>query len=147
MQLFEFWSILTCQYSEAKSRVVNHSDSPKRSRMSLTLGTGQNSVTVILFSLRKSTHNLFDPSFLGTKIMGKDHGELDGSIILHSSKVSISFFKNSRSARDNLYGGIKIGGLSMVLITHEPKLHSLRSLILVAKIFIVPLKISLNKAV
>ena len=66
-----------CQYSLFRSREEKYFDFPNRASISLITGRGYEFLLVTWFNFRKSTQNLFEPSFLSTMTTGKFHGDLD----------------------------------------------------------------------
>src|ERR1700733_5374061 len=79
-----------CQYPLVISNFDMNFAFPTRSIKASTLGMGNGSATVTEFNLRKSVHNLPDPSGFGTTKIGAAHGLSDSSINPSRRRSSIS---------------------------------------------------------
>ena len=115
----EFGRIWICPKPLLRSNVENTLVPAKESSASATKSTGNLSTLVTLLTLRKSTQNLYDPSFF-TKTTGEVQGETDSWIIPFSSNSSIPSTRQSISfltLGDTLYGLCLIGIASTVPMT------------------------------
>ena len=78
----------TCQYSDFRSSVENHTAPCRQSKVSSILGNEYPSLTVLLFSLHRSVQNLSPPSFFLTSTTALAQGL---KLLLIAPTSTISF--------------------------------------------------------